>query len=208
MFICGAVSAGSLWGSFNGNPIIKVKVNGADVNSPTPAINYNGKVLMPISMLNKVPGVSYSYDSNLKTINIQSSDNKESNNARFADYFNSMNDLMETTQDYFDAHLAYVAALRGNNLDLAKTQAILSLSKQKKSVELYNTLVKQSSQFSSDSNVSQILNCYNKATDAIALYAKGEEQKYQQSLDEIQRNITTGLILSKARYTYYVNLIK
>ncbi|MFD2330045.1 hypothetical protein ACFSR7_12405 [Cohnella sp. GCM10020058] len=70
MIFAGVVSAASLWGSYKGNPIIKLQINGFDAQiSDVPVISYNDRTMIPIYLL-KQAGVEFTYDANKKTINI------------------------------------------------------------------------------------------------------------------------------------------
>lgn len=74
MLFGGAVSAAttSLWGKYKGNDIVRVQYNGTTVSyKDVPAISYNGRVMIPVTMLSSV-GVSYTWDQVNKTIKLNS----------------------------------------------------------------------------------------------------------------------------------------
>ncbi|MNW52750.1 hypothetical protein D3C74_302820 [compost metagenome] len=74
MIFGGVVSAAttSLWGKYKGNDIVRVQYNGKTVTySDVPAISYNGRVMIPVTMLGSV-GVSYVWDQTNKTIQLSS----------------------------------------------------------------------------------------------------------------------------------------
>lgn len=74
------VYAGSLWGQYKGNDIIRLTVNGSAVKvSDVPAINYNNRTMVPIYLLQQA-GINYSWDQKNKTVDIESSSPSSSEN--------------------------------------------------------------------------------------------------------------------------------
>ncbi|WP_028563058.1 hypothetical protein [Paenibacillus pinihumi] len=68
----GVVHAAGLWGTYKGNDIIKLTVDGANVKvTDVPAVNLNGRTMIPIYLLNQA-GVSYSYDAKKQTVDVKS----------------------------------------------------------------------------------------------------------------------------------------
>lgn len=66
----GVVSAASLWGSYKGNIIIRVLIDGKQIKEPAvPAISYGGKIMIPIDVL-KQSGINYTYDKKNLTVNL------------------------------------------------------------------------------------------------------------------------------------------
>lgn len=72
LLLATTVSASSQWGSFKGNDVVQVKIDNKafDPGDRTPAILYNGSVMVPASILRAV-GLGYTYDSASKTISFQ-----------------------------------------------------------------------------------------------------------------------------------------
>jgi hypothetical protein len=69
MFV-GVVSAASLWGTYKGNQIIKLTVDGLPVKTTdVPAISYQGRTMVPIYLLQEA-GINYTWDQNNQTVNI------------------------------------------------------------------------------------------------------------------------------------------
>lgn len=69
--VTGAVSAASLWGSFKGNAIVKTTIGGTVFKpSGTPAIQFNGQPLIPLSVLDKA-GIKYTYDKSKLTVDVK-----------------------------------------------------------------------------------------------------------------------------------------
>lgn len=72
IFLSGMVSAASLWGTYKGNPIIKLTVNGKEVRvTDVPAINYNDRTMIPIYLL-KEAGINYTWNQSTRTVDIVS----------------------------------------------------------------------------------------------------------------------------------------
>ena len=74
MIFGGVVSAAatSLWGKYKGNEIVRVQHNGNTVAyKDVPAISYDGRVMIPVTMLANL-GISYTWDQTNKTIILSS----------------------------------------------------------------------------------------------------------------------------------------
>jgi hypothetical protein len=71
---CGVASSASLWGKYQGHDIIRLSVNGTPMQvSDVPAINYNGRTMIPIYLLDQA-GVQYTWDGNNTSVDIKSVD--------------------------------------------------------------------------------------------------------------------------------------
>lgn len=68
--LTGVVSAASVWGTYKGNNILRLTVDGVPVKvSDVPAINYLGRTMIPIYLLQQA-GIGYSWDAQNQTVNI------------------------------------------------------------------------------------------------------------------------------------------
>jgi S1-C subfamily serine protease len=65
----GVVSAASLWGSYKGNPIVRVKVDGVIHKNAVPAVSINNQTYIPLNALDKA-GVKYVQDKKNQTLAI------------------------------------------------------------------------------------------------------------------------------------------
>lgn len=66
----GTVNAASMWGTYRGNDIIRLTVDGVPVRvTDVPAFNYDNRTMLPIYLL-KQAGLSYTWDQKNKTVNI------------------------------------------------------------------------------------------------------------------------------------------
>ncbi|WP_127532781.1 stalk domain-containing protein [Paenibacillus kobensis] len=71
LLTAGVVSAASIWGTYKGNNIIRLTVDGTPVKvSDVPAISYNGRTMIPIYLLQQA-GVNYTWDGKNQTVDIQ-----------------------------------------------------------------------------------------------------------------------------------------
>jgi hypothetical protein len=124
--IMGVVSAASLWGTYKGNQIIRLSVDGVPVKvSDAPAIMMNGRTMIPIYLLQEA-GVNYSWDSKNQTVDIKkvisNSDviNKSrikylkdlSTTATYYDQILNLGDMLTDLSGYFS--LTYQAIANGN----------------------------------------------------------------------------------------------
>lgn len=70
MLFSGVVAAVGLHGAFEGNPIVKVTSNGNElIVSDVPAINYNGRTMIPIYMLKQL-GANVEWNQKKQSVNI------------------------------------------------------------------------------------------------------------------------------------------
>lgn len=66
----GVVSAASMWGTYKGQDIVRLTVDGVPVKvSDAPAINFDSRTMVPIYLL-KEAGIQYSWDGANKTVDI------------------------------------------------------------------------------------------------------------------------------------------
>lgn len=64
--LCG-VAVADVNGYFSGYPIVNVKVNGETVTGDTPAINFNGRTMVPIKFVSEAMGARVAWDANTET---------------------------------------------------------------------------------------------------------------------------------------------
>ncbi|WP_020615799.1 stalk domain-containing protein [Paenibacillus daejeonensis] len=67
----GVVSAAGLWGTYKGNDIVRLTVEGVPVKvADAPAINYDNRTLVPLYLLQQA-GLEYKWDNDTKTVDIK-----------------------------------------------------------------------------------------------------------------------------------------
>ncbi|WP_274366081.1 trypsin-like peptidase domain-containing protein [Paenibacillus thermotolerans] len=70
LLFAGVASASSLWGTYKGNNIIRLTVDGAPVKvSDVPVISYQGRTMVPIYLL-KEAGINYTWDQKNQTVDV------------------------------------------------------------------------------------------------------------------------------------------
>jgi hypothetical protein len=67
----GVATGSSVNGDYNGNPIVKVKVNGLLINSDTPAMIIDGTTLIPLRAASEALGATVTWDQNTYTASLQ-----------------------------------------------------------------------------------------------------------------------------------------
>ena len=68
----GVVNASSINGEYNGNPIVKVKVNGKEIASEVPAQIIDGSTLLPLRAVSEALGAEVKWDENTYSVEISS----------------------------------------------------------------------------------------------------------------------------------------
>jgi len=169
MLFAGAVSAASVWGTYKGNQIIRITSNGVALKTPdVPAISYNGRTMIPISMLGQL-GVGYTWDGKNQTVDVTSSaPSRELNSdvvmkANLFKYLEDLGeDLMETKQSY---DIAMMSKMIGPS-----TQLNTAYGKLNSSINKYNEFINRQDVLnysSSDATINQILANYFDSIDKL-----------------------------------------
>ncbi|MGR6546320.1 stalk domain-containing protein [Paenibacillus tundrae] len=151
MLFAGVVSAASIWGTYKGNQIIRITSNGTALKTPdVPAISYNNRTMIPISMLGQI-GVGYTWDSKNQTVDVKvsqysnstssnSADQKMKENVIIANNFKSLEDLGNTISLLANGYsLAYQSVDMNYKVYETLTDAN---SKLNSTIDMYNTTEK------------------------------------------------------------------
>lgn len=102
MAFAGVASAASLWGTYKGNQIIRLTVNGNPVKvSDVPALSYQGRTMVPVYLLQQA-GVNYKWDGKNQTVNI----------TKTPDSAQDVKDLV-TVSDYYNSLASLGDQIRG-----------------------------------------------------------------------------------------------
>lgn len=169
LMVASAVSAASIWGSYKGNDIIRITSNGSPLKtSDVPAISYNGRTMIPISMLSQV-GLGYTWDQNNKTVDVANQNSTITATAKDsilkASMFKYLEDLGESltfVKTGFDLDVVSITA--GTNIS-NKNRENLSTA-----VNDYNNFIKRSDVLnfgSTDPSIDKALNHYYNAIDGL-----------------------------------------
>lgn len=221
MLFAGVVSAASIWGTYKGNQIIRITSNGVALKTPdVPAISYNGRTMVPISMLGQL-GVGYSWDAKNQTVDVRTNNSSQSTNAAvvknyvsYADYFHNLEtlgDMIVGLNNYYSIAFNYVVT---NN---AQSSAVLSDANKSLNeiIDTYNQLNNQSPNYV-DSNIKTILDGYynslenyKKADTALNAYHSNKSSEsfgtFNTNNNSAFKLASTARFSSSARYTFYIN---
>ncbi|SET02790.1 stalk domain-containing protein [Paenibacillus sp. NFR01] len=143
LMLTGAVSAANLWGTYKGNEIIRITSNGVAVKpKDVPAISYNGRTMIPISMLGQL-GLNYTWNQSKKTVNFNTKANTASTNdlppvlsIMKANMFKDMEDLGEElflTKAAFD--LDFISKMSSVTFDSNSDKSLAN------AIDNYNALI-------------------------------------------------------------------
>lgn len=87
-FVVGTVHASSINGDFEGNPIVKIKSNGVDIQvEDTPAVIYNGRTMVPVYMLKQL-GMNVSWEQETYSVDVSLNENNGN-----SDYLNKIDGI-------------------------------------------------------------------------------------------------------------------
>lgn len=67
LMIGAMASAAPKWGLFDGHPIVRVVVNGRQIDSDVPAINLNGRTMVPLRFVSEALGANVSWNDEEQT---------------------------------------------------------------------------------------------------------------------------------------------
>lgn len=224
--IAGVVSAASLWGSYKGNQIIRLTVDGDPVRvSDVPAISYQGRTMIPIYLLQQA-GIQYSWDGKNQTVdilkpvgNVPSTGDVDKLKAYVAaaDYYASLDNLGDMIRGLSD-HLSLVyegdSLGKGTKPDYNRLNTI---------IDTYNRYVNEySSKYaflsSHGVNINEatgILNNYSAAIDAYKKAFSGmdkfilnhSDQNFDEYLDNSSRGADfsfDGIVSSGEQYDIFI----
>lgn len=166
----GVVSAAGLWGSFKGNPVIRVNYNGVTLKTPdVPAISYNSRTMIPINMLGQL-GLSYNWDQNNQTVNVfgntsngSSSHKDDALKASMFKYLYDLGEDLSVTKSNFDAAMLDQGIGTHAGLPSAKTSLTNVINK-------YNEFIKRDDVIRytpQDGSITQALKYYYDSIDKL-----------------------------------------
>lgn len=228
--LSGVASAASLWGNYNGNPIIRITVDGTPVNVyDVPAMLYNNRTMVPIYLLQQA-GIQYTWDEQNQTVDIKSVTAKKEDVIKLKNLFFAA-DLFKQLAfiGYMDLPLsntlliAYDDLLHGGTRN-AIEQAKSYLNQTKDGRNTYFNFANERSSYLNSQGIlvksksTQIINNYNKslksyeeAFDYLMDYKQYRLQtdldSFFNKLDEAVKSLHEGLRTSEEEYQYYSNLI-
>lgn len=126
---CSVVSASSLHGDFEGNPIVKVTSNGQDLKiDDVPAINYKGRTMVPIYLLSQL-GAETKWDDNAYSVNVKLDSKTDVSTQKEAKKANqTIRDTYEWLSDTDQAMFNFIVTLK-QYVDLDNPENYLQIIK-------------------------------------------------------------------------------
>lgn len=232
--VSGVVSAASMWGTYKGNDIIRLTINGKPAYiDDVPAINYNNRTMIPVSMLLQA-GVNYTWDNKNKTVDIKGYSYKDFDNkvdrgeilAYFqeAHMFEEVEDVAQKIDDLFWTYSNTVNLIHDNkSADMNKLYNELVAT-----INAYNSVLnKANNEILSiksydptvDTKVNALLNTmyteleyYNAAYDGLENYSKAKNTAdWDAYYSNITKAISTSAVFGAnklANETYNVGISK
>ncbi|MNM07372.1 hypothetical protein D3C81_174140 [compost metagenome] len=180
LMLTGVVSAASVWGSYKGNDIIRITSNGVALKTTdVPAISYNGRTMIPISMLGQL-GIGYVWDQKNKTVDVKSNEvtsqsltnsNQKINLVKVADYYIALDRLGTSIKNTVNSYeVIYNHYTIGTDPGKTIEDAHSSLTY---TVNLYNSYLSKANDMINFAvnngyaypNISEIFNDYSDAID-------------------------------------------
>lgn len=220
MLFSSVVSAASLWGTYKGNDIIRLTVDGNPIKvTDVPAINYDNRTMIPIYLLGQA-GINYTWDQANKTVHITKKDNKSSLNVvkgfvELANVHKALEDLGEELQQVKTSYdLAFLGIQMGDSNQLRTANSNLS-----NSINNYNNVIARADVINStpkDAKISTIIQNYYDAIEKLKEMDSFLQQKTTINSVDINKfgNISSsagtlmgsGLKSSRTQYSFYINL--
>ncbi|MNW57526.1 hypothetical protein D3C74_353400 [compost metagenome] len=216
LLFSGVVSAANLWGTYKGNQIIRLTVDGDPVKvSDVPVISYNGRTMIPIYLLQQA-GINYTWDQNNQTVDIQKTNqitNSNKDNVRKASLYKNLadlGDLIMTVKESYD--LSMLNMLMGNSNSLNTSNDKLNGA-----INTYNGFLNRPDvvQYTpGDSDISQVMKYYYDAIDKLkeidnfirttSMSSTTLPLEYKLLNDSTSSLIYNGINLSDQKFSTYI----
>jgi hypothetical protein len=108
---CNVANASSLHGDFEGSPIVKLTSNGHEMKiDDVPAINYNGRTMVPIYLLNQI-GAETKWNESTYSVNVKLPEPKGSTETKTKDTL-SLRDAYDWLSDTNQALFSFMIVLQ------------------------------------------------------------------------------------------------
>jgi hypothetical protein len=167
-FITSTVNASSIHGDFEGNPIVSVKTNGSELKvEDVPAINYNGRTMVPIYMLRQL-GADVAWDDSTYSVNISLKNDQTQNNVKDTSIKNAYEWLSDT-----DMQIYMLASKLQQYMDLDQVPDLKNLldrdylevtDEYNKSLEYATSVYKQ---YGAETGINEILASQSKVFESV-----------------------------------------
>ncbi|WKL03193.1 stalk domain-containing protein [Paenibacillus amylolyticus] len=219
MLFAGAVSAANVWGTYKGNQIIRITSNGVALKTPdVPAISYNGRTMIPISMLGQL-GIGYTWDGKNQTVDVSVGQASATNDSlslktyvATANNFKRLSDLGETLKTISNG---YSLAYQSIGLNQNPSVAIGNMNKRlNETISAYNSI---QNELKNNQIYNDVLNNYFAAIDYFKLTDAALNKYYgSNSFTDFNNYLTnsskgfdsahTGILISEQQYKSYINM--
>lgn len=227
LLFSGVVSAANLWGTYKGNQIIRLTVNGDPVKvTDVPAISYNGRTMIPIYLLNNA-GINYYWDQKNQTVDITSKVTEKNNDrdivskVKIMNYYKGLEEVGDRINSVIDAYeIVFNRYMYGTNQEVNIQTANDALNG---AIDFYNLFQKNSHSIISldylnTSEINSILNNYYDAIELLKIsytsleklsinYTQKEYGNYYSNGTAALALIDKGLRSSSNSYFSLFNLI-
>lgn len=167
-FITSSVNASSIRGNFEGNPVVSVNTNGSELKvEDVPAINYNGRTMVPIYMLRQL-GADVSWDDSTYSVNVSLKNDQSQNDLKESSIANAYKWLSDT-----DMQIYMFASKLQQYMDLDQVPDLKNLldrdylevtDEYNKSLEFATSIYKQ---YGADSGINEILASQSKVFESV-----------------------------------------
>src|SRR5574341_526254 len=152
MFLCfaGVVNASTSWGQYKDYNIVRITVNDRTIKATDiPAINFEGRTMVPIYMLQEA-GVKYAWNDENRTVDVQNIDESIQHIDNLKKYSATSN-MYKQLRDFEEQinsvklYISLLPVLKSSNAsnDILISETIKSISNLKNLDDTYNSLLKE-----------------------------------------------------------------
>ena len=146
LVVSSLLACGTAWASssksFNGFPVVDVIVNGKTTQGDVPAIILNGRTLVPLKLVGESLGANVTWDSNTKTVNVQSQA-VNSNNDRNVNTLKLYALILDTYQNLISLDAGLASTLGSGQRTFNIQTAMAANDYFNKQIQIYNNTLKQ-----------------------------------------------------------------
>lgn len=191
----GVVSAAGIWGSYKGNDIIRLTVEGVPVQvADAPAINYDNRTLVPLYLLQQA-GLEYKWDGATKTVDIQKpkgvspeAHEQSLDKAKLYAEIAMQYRELEALEDGIDLEVTYAMLMDEEGFALVSDPFEESRQKYNDIVDKVNELTSWMQRYNERNDLKQILSKY---ADALKAHDASYENLKKYHKTEVEADLNT-----------------
>jgi hypothetical protein len=197
--LSGTVFANGINGMFEGYPIINVMVNGEIVEGDTPAINFNGRTMVPVRFVTESMGGTVTWVSSSQTVKVSSQDKKDGNSQdidtlkfynKISNHYHKLSlvgDYINNMKTELDLSYFYIIIDLPDPLDNTIQPISQAVNTYSETRAVTMDLMEEAKSKNIDiSDMNEILNHYDEAID----YYLNAHKSLQSFYEEIPKDIT------------------